>query len=378
MIAKRPHIRSSVRRPDSEQLILLSLVSFASTVIITRLFLELTGYPQLGNSELHIAHVLWGGLLLFIAALLPLIFLNQWVFTLTAIFGGVGVGLFIDEVGKFITQTNNYFYPPAAPIIYGFFLLTVLVYFQIRRNPRTTSPRVRMYYALHTMAEVLDNDLDANEERTLTTDLTWVAQQVQDPQLAQMARAILEYIQSDQTVVVDRQPTVFERVKYTVLKFLDGLFTKRITRIVLVVMLGIMSLAAIVEVVYLLVFRFGLNIHIPIPLFLTLGEYSAQFHIRWFLYRVALQAAIGILSLIGLVLIFRGDEKHGLFWAQVSLIISLTGLNLIVFYIDQFSAVINTFYQFAIVLLISSYRRRFLVNQSKDRPLISLEKSHPD
>jgi hypothetical protein len=24
-----------------------------------------TGYPQIGNSTLHIAHVLWGGLLLF-------------------------------------------------------------------------------------------------------------------------------------------------------------------------------------------------------------------------------------------------------------------------------------------------------------------------
>ena len=70
-------IRSGVRRPGAEQLILLSLVSFAATVIITRLFLELTGYPQIGNSELHIAHVLWGGLLLFVAALIPLLFLNQ-------------------------------------------------------------------------------------------------------------------------------------------------------------------------------------------------------------------------------------------------------------------------------------------------------------
>ena len=66
MESRNIRIRSAVRRPGSEQLILLSLVSFASTVIITRLFLELTGYPQLGNSELHIAHVLWGGLFLFI------------------------------------------------------------------------------------------------------------------------------------------------------------------------------------------------------------------------------------------------------------------------------------------------------------------------
>jgi hypothetical protein len=38
-----------------------------------RFFLELSDYPQLGNDELHIAHVLWGGLLLMSGALLPLL-----------------------------------------------------------------------------------------------------------------------------------------------------------------------------------------------------------------------------------------------------------------------------------------------------------------
>ena len=37
------------------------VVSFASTVAITRYYLELTGYPQVGGGELHIAHLLWVG-----------------------------------------------------------------------------------------------------------------------------------------------------------------------------------------------------------------------------------------------------------------------------------------------------------------------------
>jgi hypothetical protein len=44
-----------------------------------------------------------------------------------ALLSGVGLGLFIDEVGKFITSNNNYFFPLAAPIIYLAFLLTVAV-----------------------------------------------------------------------------------------------------------------------------------------------------------------------------------------------------------------------------------------------------------
>ena len=94
-------VRRPVRRPRADNYLLLTLLSFALSVSLTRLFLELTGYPQLGSGTLHIAHMLWGGLLLFIAALLPLIFANRWVYWVEAVLAGVGVGLFIDEVGKF-------------------------------------------------------------------------------------------------------------------------------------------------------------------------------------------------------------------------------------------------------------------------------------
>jgi hypothetical protein len=114
-------IRRPVRRQGAEQYLLVTLLSFAGAVTVTRLFLALTGYPQLGGGDLHIAHALWGGLLLFIAALFPLMFANRWAYLVNAALAGVGVGLFIDEVGKFMTRTNNYFYPLAAPIVYGFF-----------------------------------------------------------------------------------------------------------------------------------------------------------------------------------------------------------------------------------------------------------------
>src|SRR5512136_2927484 len=127
-----------IRRFMADYYLLLSVVVFAATVILTRLFLEISGYPQLGGKTLHIAHVLWGGLILFLATLIALTFANRSVYQIVAILSGVGMGLFIDEVGKFITRTNDYFYPPAAPIIYGVFLLVVMLYLQIRRSEKRT------------------------------------------------------------------------------------------------------------------------------------------------------------------------------------------------------------------------------------------------
>jgi hypothetical protein len=147
MASEQKNIRKAVRRDRAEGYILTSLIAFGVTVISVRVFLQVTGFPQIGNSVLHIAHALWGALLMFIAVFLPLALANRWAIQVSAMLSGIGIGLFIDEVGKFITQSNDYFFPPALPLIYSFFLLVVRVYLLFRR-PRQADPRKAMYHVL--------------------------------------------------------------------------------------------------------------------------------------------------------------------------------------------------------------------------------------
>jgi hypothetical protein len=109
------------------------LIAAITTVLVIRTQLWLTHYPQLGGGGLHIAHLLWGGMFMVLAIGILLVFLGRGARRPAALIGGVGFGFFIDELGKFITEDNDYFFKPAAGVIY---LIFILMFLLIRRLAR--------------------------------------------------------------------------------------------------------------------------------------------------------------------------------------------------------------------------------------------------
>jgi hypothetical protein len=104
-------------------------VSAVASVLGIRFYLHATGFSQLGFGPLHIAHMLWGGFLMLMALVILLAFLDHRAKIIAAVLGGVGFGAFIDELGKFITRDNDYFFQPTVALIYVIF---VLMFFAIR------------------------------------------------------------------------------------------------------------------------------------------------------------------------------------------------------------------------------------------------------
>jgi hypothetical protein len=131
-------MRHLVRAADAD-LLDTFFVSAIATVVVIRIFLEATGYPQLGGGGLHIAHVLWGGLGMLGAIVLLLLYLTSTTRLIAAIVGGAGFGAFVDELGKFVTSDNNYFFRPTAAILYALFVVLFLATREIRRF-RALSP----------------------------------------------------------------------------------------------------------------------------------------------------------------------------------------------------------------------------------------------
>ena len=99
-----------VRSVYAETLLEDFFVSAVASVLALRFYLHVTGFPQLGFGLLHIGHMLWGGLIMLIALVILLAFLDHRAQIIAVVLGGIGFGAFIDELGKFITSDNDYFF----------------------------------------------------------------------------------------------------------------------------------------------------------------------------------------------------------------------------------------------------------------------------
>ena len=352
-------IRRPVEREGAEFYLLLLLLSFAASVSFTRLFLELTGYPQLGNQTLHIAHVLWGGLLLFVSALVMLIFANRWVYRLGAIMAGLGVGLFMDEVGKFITQSNDYFYPPAASIIYVFFLLVVIFYMEVRR-PNRRDARSELYRALDTFEEVLDRDLDSIERAKLEDRLHYIVQNAEQYEFSNLAEELLQFIQSKHIPIAQHKPSWFARLLESLRKFDQRWLTRKRSKAALLGGLGVLGIWALRDLTLLLLDSESYEYLIQVLVDqITHGRVTNTTSLAWLTAGIALKAALGLALLVGIGIFLTKREEQGLRLLYFVLLLFLTVVNLLEFYFEQFSTIVPALAQFVLLLLLIHYRRRF-------------------
>ena len=352
--------RTPIRRQGAETYLEITLLSFAASVSITRLFLQLTGYPKIGSGELHIAHVLWGGLLLFISCIVMLIYGNRWVYLVGSLLSGIGVGLFIDEVGKFITQNNDYFYPTAAPIIYAFFLLTFLVFIIIRKTDRKEpDARTLLYYVLEDMGEVLDNDLSEEEKLIILKRLEDVVHRTNEPDLENLAASIKTFISNDHTYLVKEVPHFWERWLIKASAFEKKWLTR--IKLKIIIVCGLIFLGARMVFYPIMIISLIRNPGELSNLLIHLIDEHLVLNgsgLTWYQARFGIEGSIGLVLLVSVILLLIRKERAGILLSYIALIFSLTIVNLVIFYFNQFSAVFMAVLQFIVLLFVMRFRNR--------------------
>jgi hypothetical protein len=151
-----------MRNADAALLLESFFIAAVVSFLAIRAFLAVTGYPQLGASGIHIAHLLWGGLLMLAALMLLLAYLDRSAQHVAAVVAGLGFGTFVDEIGKFVTADNDYFFRPAVAVIYVTFVATFLAT-RTLIGRRTLRPNEAMANALALLGSTLDRPIEPDD-----------------------------------------------------------------------------------------------------------------------------------------------------------------------------------------------------------------------
>lgn len=167
------------------------LILAIATILVTRAYLAATGYPQVGGGTLHIAHALWGGALMMLALITGWLFLGAGARVTAVIMGGIGFGLFLDEVGKFVTRDNDYFYGPSAEIMYVLVVLILLIS-RIVRDFRRPTAAESLANAASIAAEGVAHGLPERRRRLAEEYLAAAGEQGLDADTIGHIRAVLE------------------------------------------------------------------------------------------------------------------------------------------------------------------------------------------
>jgi len=303
-----------IRNLRAGELLERFLVSAVAALLAVRFFLGLTGFPRLGGGGLHIAHMLWGGGLMVAALLVLLGYLGQRVRRTAAVVGGIGFGLFIDELGKFITSDNNYFFRPAIALIYVIFVLLFLWWRALERR-RTWSEETYLANALMLLQDTALHDLDPSEKYRL---LQWLRHS------GRLGTALL----GDVAPAVAERPAdlpdvgpIGARLRWARQR-IDRVLRARWTGRVAIAVLLLRSLGAVVG-----------------SLAFVLGQGTGEPGEAVDLPLLLAATIAGGLTLVGLVYLLLRSRIRALRWFKRSILASIFLTDLFTFYYQQLGAV---------------------------------------
>ena len=275
-----------------------------------------------------------------------------------------GTGLFIDEVGKFITQSNDYFYPLAFPIIYSFLIICVWLYFRVRRTAERDT-RTLLYHSFENVKEVLDDDLDATEHVELIQDLNVVMATAEDSSQRDLAAALKTFVSARERTL-HFSPNYFDRLAARIHGIAISRPERRLFKIILVVGFIVLAIGAFAKLLglYSLISGAAPDLRTALAQFVVVSGKSQ--YVVSHPYLLVIHAfsfgAIGIGSLVTAFLLTHTDERLGLRVGTIALVFGLTVANLLTFYFSQLYAILDALGQLSLIGAAQLYRWRFYLH----------------
>jgi hypothetical protein len=323
------------KRKNAADLILILMISALITLLGTRYYLQLRGWPTISFGLWHIAHANWGGILMVIGSILTLVFHGEKIRKTSAIVSGIGWGLFIDEVGKYITKNNNYWFQPAIIIIYISFIILYLVYRHLENNqPQDT--KTLLYSSINNLEKAVENDLNKNEKKETIKNLTKIYKKEKDLNIKNLARELKLFFEKQEIVKINENSWWRILIKKTGYYSYNKFFKTRLVVYGLIIYSSIWAFIRIQETVRILInpqkmqmlqkFSGGYDLISKSDFYMMAGK-------------IFFDLVTAVFFVVGIFFMTTKRKFKGLKFFQMGLIVAIFLSTVFKLYFDQFSEV---------------------------------------
>jgi hypothetical protein len=342
-----------IKRENASDLVLILMVSALVCLLGTRFFLQLFGWPTISFGVWHIAHVNWGGILMVIGIILVLTTHGEKIRKAAALISGAGWGLFIDEVGKYITKNNDYWFQPAIIFIYISFILLYLVYRYFEKL-QPQDPKTLLYAVINKLEDIAEGDLDVNEKNEIIKKLDKIIKTETDKNKKTFAADLKTFIQNQKANPVGKENIWHKLLGKTGYFSYNSIFKRKIVLTTLGVYSAGWALNKIQETIRIIANPQKLQL---IQKFYDDYNFINRADIYMIAFKIMSDFLVAVLFLAGLYYIGTRRRKKGLRFYQLGLIVSIFLSSVFKFYFEQFSEVFVLFSSILLVVAISQLRK---------------------
>ncbi len=323
------------KRENAADLILLLMISALVTILLTRYFLQLLGWPTISFGVWHIAHANWGGMLMVIGVMLVLIFHGEKIRKTAALVSGVGWGLFIDEVGKYITKKNDYWFQPAIIIIYITFIILYLVYRHLENN-QIKDTRTLLYTAIDKLADASENNLDENEKQEIIRKLDKVIKKEKDLNIKNLAKELKIFFEKQETRKINKKSWWRILIANTGYYSYNKIFKTKLVVTSLSIFTGVWAIDKIQETVMILINPQKMQM---IQKFSNGYDLISKSDFYMMAGKIFFDSVAAMFFIVGIFFMATKRKFKGLKFFQMGLIVAIFLSSVFKLYFEQFSEV---------------------------------------
>ncbi len=341
-----------IRREKASDLILNMMIWSVATILGMRAFLFLADKPMIAFGSWHIAHMLWGGLLMLLGFLLLVVFTGRRVMDIAVALEGVGWGLFVDEIGKFLTRDNDYWFRPAIIFIYVSFILMFILYKYLNRY-KDRSTENKLFGLIDSLEEIVNDDLEINERKLFIKKADEIMEVIKEGDI----RTITQTIKG---VLTKRKP-IGDRLSWRTIvessfvKSLDHLLTKKFVQVGLWVYAAYWAVNKMIDTV--MIVGSGDRLAQLTQIFVGYEiSYNADVYMIWL--KIIFDTLAAVCFAMGAGLFWTKKRNMGLRYFRVGFLVSIFLSSIFKFYFEQFSGV----FDFGVSLMGYSILNRYIGN----------------